>query len=253
MTRKFYTFLFFFLSFTFGEAQEGYNQVLETDSAYQKTYDNAKVVDSVIMSGYATDNSYYNRKFKEDFRKKYQTDDFNYTTSKPKKTGWDDLAKWLRDLFGNQDGFWAGIFIKIFGFLVLGFVLYILISYFISKDGNFFFRKKNKTIAIEEAEIIENIHEIDFAERLANAEKQKDFRSAIRYQFLNVLKKLSEKKQIDWNTEKTNHDYLKELKPEKSKTNFAELLYIFEYVWYGEFEINEEAYHQLKKKFEVSF
>ena len=68
MTRRFYTFLIVFLSFTFGEAQENYNQVLESDSAYQKTYDNAKGVDSVIMSGYVTDNPSYNRKFKDDFR-----------------------------------------------------------------------------------------------------------------------------------------------------------------------------------------
>ena len=69
--------------------------------------------------------------------------------------------------------------------------------------------------------------------------------------FLNVLKNLSDKKLIDWNVEKTNHDYLKALKTEQSKTVFAELLYIFEYVWYGEFEVNEETYHQLKKKFEA--
>ena len=136
--------------------------------------------------------------------------------------------------------------------MVLGFVLYILISYFISKEGNFLFRKNKKKISIEYEEIIDNIHEIDFKDKLMNAEKNKDFRSAIRYQFLNVLKKLSDKKQIDWNTEKTNHDYLKELKTESSKTNFAELLYIFEYVWYGEFEINEEAYLQFKKKFEAN-
>ena len=251
MTRKFYTFLIIFLSFTSGKAQEDYNQVLESDSAYQKTYDNAAIIDSVITSGYVTDNAYYNRKFKDDFRKKYQTDDFNYKTNKPKKTGWDGLAKWLRDLFGNQTGAWAGVFIKLFGFLVLGFVLYILISYFISKDGNFIFRKNKKTISIEDEEIIENIHEIDFREKLMNAEKNKDFRLAIRYQFLNVLKKLSDKKQIDWNVEKTNHDYLKELQTESSKNNFAELLYIFEYVWYGEFNINEEIYQPLKNKFEA--
>lgn len=253
MTRRFYTFLIVFLSFTFSEAQDNFNQVLESDSAYQKTYDDAKVVDSVIMSGYITDNPNYNRKFKDDFRKKYQTDDFNYTTSKPKKTGWDGLAKWLRDLFGSQTGAWAGIFIKIFGFLVAGFILYLVISYFVSSDGNFIFRKKQKSIAIEDEEIIENIHEIDFTERLRKAELQKEFRSAIRYQFLIILKKLSDKKQIDWNVEKTNHDYLKELKSEQAKTYFSELLYIFEYVWYGEFDINEETYQQLKKKFEAHF
>lgn len=249
MTRRFYLFLIFFLSFTFSKAQENYNQ--DVDSVYQKTYDNAAVIDSVITSGYATDNPYYNRQFKDDFRKKYQTDDFNYKPNKPKETGWDGLAKWLRDLFGNQTGAWAGVFIKLFGFLVLGFVLYILISYFISKDGNFLFRKNKKTISIEDEEIIENIHEIDFKEKLINAEKNKDFRLAIRYQFLNVLKKLSDKKQIDWNVEKTNHDYLKELKSESSKNNFAELLYIFEYVWYGEFNVSEEIYQPLKNKFEA--
>lgn len=253
MTRRFYIFFIIFLSFTLGKAQEGYDEVMESDSMYQKTYDNAAVIDSVITSGYATDNAYYNRKFKDNFRKKYETEDFNYKPNKPKKTGWDGLANWLRDLFGNQTGAWAGIFIKIFGFLVLGFVLYLIISYLVSKDGNFLFRKKSKTITIEEEEIIENIHEINFVEKIAIAEKQKDFRSAIRYQFLNVLKNLSDKKLIDWNVEKTNHDYLKALKTEQSKTVFAELLYIFEYVWYGEFEVNEETYHQLKKKFEANF
>ena len=240
----------FLLSFTFCRAQESYQEVV-TDSAYSANFKDAKIIDSALIEGYVTNNKLTPKKFKNNFRKNYQTDDFNYKPNKPKETGWDGLGKWLRNLFGNQDGFWAGIFIKIFGFLVLGFVLYILISYFISKDGNFIFRKNKKTISIEDEEIIENIHEIDFKEKLMNAEKNKDFRSAIRYQFLNVLKKLSDKKQIDWNTEKTNHDYLKELKTESSKTNFAELLYIFEYVWYGEFNINEEMYQPLKNKFEA--
>ena len=253
MTHRFYIFLIVFLSFTLGKAQGDYNQELESDSVYQKTYDNAAVIDSVITSGYVTDNAYYNRKFKDNFRKKYETEDFNYKPNKPQKTGWDGLGKWLRDLFGNQSGFWAGVLIKLFGFLVLGFVLYIIISYFISKEGNFIFRKKQKTISIEDEEIIENIHEIDFREKLINAEQNKNFRLAVRYQFLNVLKKLSDKKQIDWNVEKTNHDYLKELKNDSSKNIFTELLYIFEYVWYGEFDVNEETYHQLKNKFEANF
>ena len=63
-----------------------------------------------------TDNPSYNRKFKDDFRKNTKQT-ILIKPNKPKETGWDGLGKWLRNLFdGNQDGFWAGFFFKIFGF-----------------------------------------------------------------------------------------------------------------------------------------
>jgi phage shock protein PspC (stress-responsive transcriptional regulator) len=57
------------------------------------------------------------------------------------------IGELLRDIFGvdgKQTVSFAGIFFKILGFLVLGFILYIIISYFVSKEGNFIFRKKTK-------------------------------------------------------------------------------------------------------------
>lgn len=247
----------FFLSFTFGKAQELVQD--NTDSVYAKTFQNAQKIDSALFSGYETDNRLYPKTFRENFRKHYQTDDFNYTPSKPKTTGWDRLmakiAEWLANLFNDVDGretlSVTGIILKIVGFAVLGFVLYIVISYFISENGNFIFRKKPKTITVEAEDIVENIHEINFQEKILGCENQGDYRSAVRYRFLNVLKKLSDQKKIEWNAEKTNHDYLRELKSAQAKTDFAELIYIFEYIWYGEFEINEEVYHQIKPKFEV--
>ena len=260
MLNKLYLFLMFLLSFTFCRAQETYQEVV-TDSAYSANFKDAKIIDSALIEGYVTNNNLTPKKFKPNFRKNYQTDEFNYTPKKPKTTGWDNLMRkigeLLRDIFGGVDGkqtvSFAGIFFKILGFFLLGFILYIIISYFVSKEGNFIFRKKNKTVNINSEDIVENIHEINFSEKILEFEKEKDFRTAIRYQFLNVLKKLSDKKMIDWNTEKTNHDYEREIKQEKIKEMFSELLYIFEYVWYGEFEINEENYQQLKKKFETVF
>lgn len=255
---KIYVFLIVLMSITFGEAQGIYQEV-DTDSTYNANYNDAKIIDSTIISGYVTDNQLVPKKFRENFRKNYQTDDFDYTYTKPKPTGWDNLirkiAEILRDIFGGVDGgktvSFTGIFLKILGFLVLGFILYIIISYFISQNGNFIFSKKNKNAKIVSEDIVENIHEINFSEKILEFEKKKDFRSAIRYQFLNVLKGFSDKKMIEWNTEKTNHDYLKEIKIEKTKLIFSDLLYIFEYVWYGEFEIDEEAYKHLKRKFEI--
>ena len=118
-----------------------------------------------------------------------------------------------------------------------------------NKNGNLFFSKKNKKLNIPNQNLQENIHEINFPESIVNFERQQDYRSAVRYQFLLVLKKLADQKIIIWNPEKTNKDYLLELKKPQLKNNFKGLIHIFDYVWYGEFEINEEKYQQLKKKF----
>ena len=119
------------------------------------------------------------------------------------------------------------------------------------KEGNLFFGKKNKKVEINAEELHENIHEINFPESIAKFERQGDFRSAVRYQFLFVLKKLSDKKQISWNPEKTNKDYLMELKAEHLKNEFSGLSYIFDYVWYGEFSIDEQAYLTFKNQYQA--
>lgn len=256
---KFYVFLIFFISFTNGNSQYVVENI-ETDSTYNHTYKEVKLIDSVLIDGYITDNKLTPRKFRDNFIKHYKTSEFNYTPQAPKPTGWDKLmrkiAELLRDIFGSTDArqtvSYGAVFLKILGFLLLGFVLYLVISYFVSVEGNFIFKKKNRLVKIDSEDITENIHEINFSEKILQSEKSKDFRTAIRYQFLNVLKKLSDKRMIDWNTDKTNHDYLKEITQEKTKSFFSEMLYIFEYVWYGEFEIDEEAYQHFKKKFEIS-
>jgi hypothetical protein len=94
----------FLLSFTFCRAQESYQEVV-TDSAYSANFKDAKIIDSALIEGYVTNNNLTPKKFKPNFRKNYQTDEFNYTPKKPKTTGWDNLMRkigeLLRDIFGN--------------------------------------------------------------------------------------------------------------------------------------------------------
>ena len=96
----------------------------------------------------------------------------------------------------------------------------------------------------------ENIHEINFPESILGFERSGDYRSAIRYHFLFVLKKLSDKKRINWNPEKTNKDYVRELKADHLQEEFSKLSYIFDYVWYGEFSIDEESYEKFKEQYQ---
>lgn len=250
-------------SFCFSQNEASPAVSVKADSVFYSNKD-LLPADSLLQNNYVTENTVSPKNFKPNFRNSYKGEEFSYTTIKPHESLWDrimrKMGRVLESIFGKMDSQKASnyteIVLRILGIIIVGFLLYFLIRYLVSKDGNLFFSKRNKKINISEGDIHENIHEniheINFPETIAKYEREKDFRSAVRYRFLQVLKNLSDQKLIDWNIEKTNKDYVKELKDETRKQNFKELAYIFAYVWYGEFKINEEDYQQFKNKFENS-
>jgi hypothetical protein len=66
---------------------------------------------------------------------------------------------------------------------------------------------------------------------------------------LKTLKNLSDKEIISFAAEKTNHDYLAEMKHHRYFEDFSKLTRDYEYVWYGKFFIDKEPYQKLKKDF----
>ncbi|HRK54595.1 MAG TPA: DUF4129 domain-containing protein [Cyclobacteriaceae bacterium] len=101
----------------------------------------------------------------------------------------------------------------------------------------------------------ENIHEMDFDKLIQDALTQQKYREGIRLVFLQSLKLLTDKQYIHWHAGKTNHDYVDELNSGELKANFNELSFYFDYAWYGNFPIREEAFtktqqlfHSLKEK-----
>lgn len=255
-------FVFLLISFAAGSlhAQDDPPPTAEVyiDSISTNHYKNMYRADSVLLKKPVTENTVYPKKFKENVPSRYKGEDFNYTTTKPRMSVWEKLMKKiveiLNSIFGetvftNSSNI-AGMLVRLFAIILAGFLLYFIIKYLIGKDGNFLFGKKNKKVDLKDEELHENIHEINFPESILKFEKSGDFRSAVRYQFLFVLKKLSDKKLIAWNPEKTNKDYVAELKAPHLKEEFFQLSYIFEYVWYGEFSISEESYQQFKTQYQ---
>ncbi|MDP2454400.1 MULTISPECIES: DUF4129 domain-containing protein [unclassified Kaistella] len=256
---KFRIFFFFFLlQFIGGNSQElPPPSISSFKDSIQIRKNEQFYTDSLLLKNPTTDNIVFPKSFEEKFQSKYKGADYDYTTIKPRESIWQKIQKRIKkileSIFGkvdpNKTASYAENIMRIFAVIIIGFVLYFLIKFLLGKDGNFFFSKKNNKINIENQDLQENIHEINFNESIEKFERQKDYRSAVRYQFLLVLKKLADKKLINWNPEKTNKDYLSELKTDHLKSNFKELAYIFDYVWYGEFEVNEENYTQFKQKF----
>lgn len=213
--------------------------------------------DSLLEGVYITDNTIEQKTFNPKFRNKYKGDEFDYTKIKPKESLWDKISRRLSKLLENIFGYSAPknaeniavIILRILSIVVVVFLIYLLISVILKKEGNFFFSKKNKKNQITDADLTEDINEINFSKAISNFELLKNYRFAIRYHYLQVLKKLSDKREIEWNPEKTNRDYVNEFKNPSLKNQFQELSYIFDNVWYGEFKIDENHYLIYKDKF----
>jgi len=135
--------------------------------------------------------------------------------------------------------YWAGIFILLFGIVFL----------FVRSDKQFLFFKKKKILDLNIKVLNENIHDINF-EQIIDAELQKNnFRMATRYLFLKLLKILDTKKQITWDIDKTNTNYLSEINNSDIKQKFAYLSNLYEMVWYGEIFIQKIAYQKIADEF----
>ncbi|WP_309762458.1 DUF4129 domain-containing protein [Chryseobacterium sp. SORGH_AS_1175] len=228
------------------------------DSLNTGHYRNMNRADSILSKNPVTENTLYPKKFRNNIPKRYKGAEFDYSTTEPRESFLQKLLRKidriLQGIFGQKvlsgSANTASILIRLFAIILVGLLLYFIIRYILGKNGNFFFSKKNRNLHISQEELHENIHEINFPESIAGFERAGDFRSAVRYQFLFVLKKLSDKKLVVWNPEKTNKDYVSELKAPHIKNDFFNLSYIFDYVWYGEFNIDEESYMKFKKQYQ---
>lgn len=252
----------FFVTTGFSYAQENEPaSVVEAetiDSLSEEHYRGMNRADSVLLKQPVTENTVYPKKIKENIQSRYKGNEFDYSTSKPRESFFEKLQrkiiKIIESIFGktsvNSSGEITKVLIRLFAILLIGFLLYFIIKYLLGKDGSFIFGKKNKKLDIEAKELHENIHEINFPESIARFENNGDYRSAVRYQFLFILKKMSDRKIIVWNPEKTNKDYVAEVKEKHLKGEFSNLSYIFDYVWYGEFSIDKEAYSGFKQQYQ---
>ncbi|MFC6269287.1 DUF4129 domain-containing protein [Frigoriflavimonas asaccharolytica] len=253
-SRIFLLFLVFISSFLFSQDEEQISPgILDSISVVEDM--NTIKIDSLLRTNYTTENTLYPKKLADNFTKKYQSKEFDYSTIKPQESLWTRIKrkfeKIWESIFGNAPNAVGGVelFLKILAILIVAAALFFIIRYLLGKDGNFFFSRKDKVININSSVLHENIHEINFPNSIAEFENKREFRSAIRYQFLFILKKMTDQKLIHWNPEKTNTDYIAEIASENNRDSYQKLSYIFENVWYGEQKIDEDLYQKFKEDF----
>jgi len=95
-----------------------------------------------------------------------------------------------------------------------------------------------------------DINKISFEDEIKKALNSGNYRLAIRLQYLQALKKLSDKSYINWLINKTNSDYISETKGKAFNEMFINLTKNFEYIWYGEKQISKEQFLEIKDQYQ---
>ena len=136
-------------------------------------------------------------------------------------------------------------------FIAILILAIIYLAYIILSEGSSGLFSSRKNIKIKDFDEIsaENIEHVDMDSLIQNAENNNDYRLAIRYYYLLVLKNLSLKKFIIFEDDKTNAEYLAEIETKSFCKNFAYTSYLYNYIWYGEFPVDSMQYEKAKSNF----
>ncbi|RAV29805.1 DUF4129 domain-containing protein [Sinomicrobium soli] len=189
------------------------------------------------------------RVFTENPQQKYQGEEYTYEYEAA--SGWFSRFKeWfvqkLMDLFRMESRQKAAditdFALKVFYIVIILAVIYFIIRAIINREGRWIFRRNTDRSIIVARDIENNIHVTDFQALVRQAVAEKRYREAIRYHYLWLLKELSERALITYDVEKTNNDYQAELQQHPIGRDFRYAAYLYTYIWYGEFEIDQLQY-----------
>lgn len=144
--------------------------------------------------------------------------------------------KWFQDLL------WIVIIAVFAGFIM----------WYLSGTNVGLFRKKDTAVPADNAadEIPEDIFVINYQKEIDKATGSGNYRLAVRLMFLRLLKQMAEKNIIQYKQDRTNLDYLMQLQPTGYYNNFFRITRNYEYSWYGQFPVSQDAYQVIRGDFD---
>ena len=191
--------------------------------------------------------------------REYQADkDFNYKQNIEEDNLWTRFKKWLYDIYysfmrwliGDQaaSGFWGGL-VQALPYILLALFIGALVWLFLRIDSNrlvFESARAPQAFMGDDEDVIQNQDiQLLIDEALASG----NYRLAVRYYYLLALQKLSAKDYINWQVQKTNHEYIFEIEDSYRRSYFRRVTDIYDYIWYGNFEVDETAFAKAQSAF----
>lgn len=202
----------------------------------------------------------YERHFDDDFKSRYSNGKYDYDgdvevkneleTTDGKFSEYENITPKEKEENNSTINTVGGNLLTwIFIIILIIAVVYVLYS--VMNEGQSGLFTKGKSKKIESPEInVNTIAETDLLALISSAEEQGDFRLAVRFLYLLVLKTLTIKNVIKYEDDKTDSDYLSEIGQQSYSSSFAQTAYLYNYVWYGVFLLNQQQYGKAKNSFE---
>lgn len=178
-----------------------------------------------------------------------QLKEFQYHRNPSAKSGFSEwLMKLLSKILGRRitniqipEWMW---------YLVLSLiVIYIIYKIFKSNFKPVFYNPVNRSRK-DDNSIPLDITIMNFDELIAGSLAEKDYRSALRYNYLKFLKILIDKEIVQFKKGKSNHDYQREVAKLPVSVIFNRLTLVYEWVWYGKLYLEFRDYSELGTEFE---
>ncbi len=185
-------------------------------------------------------------------------EEFDYLHYVQKDNWWTRFKTWINLkynqfiswLFGDYEasGFWSAIIAIIPLLLILalvGFIAWLFSR--LNPGGKILQKQKTSEVFLsEEEELIKNE---DLEALMREAIEAGKFRLAVRYYYLKELRKLDQLELIDYEYQKTNRDYSNEIKQGKIRQQFINITMLYEFIWYGSFQVSETDFRLAEKGF----
>jgi hypothetical protein len=168
-----------------------------------------------------------------------------------------DPAYWINEpVKPPQKGFWDhfyeffgqdGVRMLMYG-LLIAFFLFIIYRVMVVNNLYLFYRNKKAKPVLSDDEA--GIEDDNLDEKIIKAVSDKQHRMAVRYMYLKALRLLNGRQWIRFHTQATNYEYVNQMSGHAKAGEFRFLTTIYDYVWYGEFALNDEQFKIVHNNFQ---
>lgn len=168
----------------------------------------------------------------------------------------------VRDEKGQHNSFWekfwgtvfvmlrSPLFRQIMWLLILILFAVAVIWFLIQNKMNIFGSGKSVLLPVQGEEgDAANIFTANLREAADKAAENGDYRLAIRFSYLQLLKVFSENGLISYGTDTTNSEYLDQLYARPCHKDFFNVTRSYEYTWYGNMPVNQQQYQAVLDDF----
>jgi hypothetical protein len=165
-----------------------------------------------------------------------------------------DPAYWVKEKKVYKKGFWDYVFDFfesdttriIFYILLAALIMFVLYRIVVLNELFVFYSSK---IQKKAADTPSETDPLIIDQHIRDAISQKNYPMAVRYLYLKSLYELNDKGLIQFHPEATDSNYLNQMSQHRRFEEFSFLTRVYEYTWYGKFDITEQQFSLIHHSF----